>query len=683
MARAFLTRAAFAAGLSVVLLGAPARAQGTKLPSLAVTNHPASDAADLLKALKASPVDQSTVDAIKARYGITTANITQNPFLNSITNFGGTGAPLPPGAPAHSTGPTVRAYSVTSSSIGGFIGGVLSDALQDTLDAAEIQTLSDLFNTYPALQTLFPTVWSKDLQHFSQSAPGNIMQLLSALQGDFKTDFRNGLETLPGALRQLDTQAAYHPQFYVAEVLVTGLGDIKANSGSATLLLDMEKAAEQDPNTNLKPVAACDLPVKLAAFAAHALLATDKPDLVTLNELTAFSQVDREQYYQALVGLALADDEANYHLIAAAKNDATAAGVTLPVFSSSATVQDIQDLLDVVSAIEAALPDLRSGDQSRIASGVSELAQAALAYPPLKGNAEVDDFAKLTNAVSDILPLYQDIKNDKFETALADLVRAVSALSPPNPEQVKANLDKVATMTDQAKADEENTAAQVYYTLSVIAEYATDIQNLLNAKNTSDFESLTATKLIQWSDTGAKTSYPSLWSIDVPVGAQITPKRLVGSLAGTTAQRQAWSAFPVAQIGPEVSWKTSWGWDSWGVSSFSIFVPILDVGALTYSDLRSGSGTSSDSSLSNLVSPGFYLMFGLKFPHTTNALDGILSRLALSVGSQYGPRLEKVDTVTGNTVNKAAWRAPALQLTFDLFDFPFKNQRQPIPTTAH
>lgn len=95
--------------------------------------------------------------------------------------------------------------------------------------------------------------------------------------------------------------------------------------------------------------------------------------------------------------------------------------------------------------------------------------------------------------------------------------------------------------------------------------------------------------------------------------------------------------------------------------SWSIFISVIDVGAVTSFRLSNDSTALPVLSWRNLIAPGGYLVYGFgKIP------------VSMGVGVQYGPQLRAItvtDTVSSATINSSAFRANA----FIAVDIPFLN----------
>ena len=99
-------------------------------------------------------------------------------------------------------------------------------------------------------------------------------------------------------------------------------------------------------------------------------------------------------------------------------------------------------------------------------------------------------------------------------------------------------------------------------------------------------------------------------------------------------------------------------------SSFSIHVPLLDLGAITAYRSNPGGNTANVNNLpelewKNLFSPGAYFIY--------NFAD---SPFSLGVGGQYGPQLREIVPENGEPLFLNSWRFPMLFMSVDV---PFYN----------
>lgn len=111
--------------------------------------------------------------------------------------------------------------------------------------------------------------------------------------------------------------------------------------------------------------------------------------------------------------------------------------------------------------------------------------------------------------------------------------------------------------------------------------------------------------------------------------------------------------------------------------SFSLFFPIIDVGAITSFRLQDESLSLPDLTFKNVLAPGLYTVWGIP-----------KSPLAFGVGAQFGPELRSIEVKDQmgviKNVEASAWRMGA----FISVDIPIKNlygrsKRSKIPTSKH
>lgn len=101
--------------------------------------------------------------------------------------------------------------------------------------------------------------------------------------------------------------------------------------------------------------------------------------------------------------------------------------------------------------------------------------------------------------------------------------------------------------------------------------------------------------------------------------------------------------------------------------SWSVFLPILDVGAVASWRLGSGGGQIPAITWSNIVAPGLFVVWTKKD-----------TPLSILFGAQYGPELTKISASGGTTIEKATLQFPAIEFTFDIPIFSL--YQTPAPT---
>ena len=142
-------------------------------------------------------------------------------------------------------------------------------------------------------------------------------------------------------------------------------------------------------------------------------------------------------------------------------------------------------------------------------------------------------------------------------------------------------------------------------------------------------------------------------------GAAVGAETLTGNLEGTGAARTRTRLGFAAPVGLDFNFglvdnsKPSNG-KFFETGAWSVFVPVLDVGAVASWRLGSGGGSVAAITWQNIVAPGLYAVWSKRD-----------SPFSILLGAQYGPELRKV-SAGGNTIEKAALQFPCLEFTFNI-----------------
>lgn len=114
-----------------------------------------------------------------------------------------------------------------------------------------------------------------------------------------------------------------------------------------------------------------------------------------------------------------------------------------------------------------------------------------------------------------------------------------------------------------------------------------------------------------------------------------------------------WVGKPTSSLSVPVGLSMSWG--SRNAGSIGLYVPIIDIGAITRLHLDDDTSTLvlPDINFKNIVSPGLYVVYGIP-----------RSPLSITHGFQFGPELRKIDA-EGNTERFESWRV-GIGLTLDI-----------------
>ena len=158
-------------------------------------------------------------------------------------------------------------------------------------------------------------------------------------------------------------------------------------------------------------------------------------------------------------------------------------------------------------------------------------------------------------------------------------------------------------------------------------------------------------------------------------GVTAGAETLLGGLEGTGAARTRAHLGFTAPVGLGFNWgkvqnsgkSTASDTRLFQTGSWSLFAPILDVGAVASWRLGSGGGQVPPITWANIVAPGLYVVWTRKN-----------TPFSIMFGAQYGPELTKISTGGGATIERAALQFPSIQFTFDIpVLFLYQNPKWP------
>ncbi|RKR05650.1 hypothetical protein C8C83_5001 [Flavobacterium sp. 90] len=288
------------------------------------------------------------------------------------------------------------------------------------------------------------------------------------------------------------------------------------------------------------------------------------------------------------------------------------------------------------------------------------------------------------------------IQYAEYASSISDFLKLTVQLLPNNPaidstaSKLTADIKKFVTVIDAATnlcydIKSQNYSALILHTSLLLPEikginpelkekyikYGTFMANIVEAKSSDEVKAAIETAVLPVGSSSIKRET----DFNISLNAYIGP--FVGAEYMPTFKKEDRYAFSygvTAPVGIAFSWGNIWkfGCDKKprtrgkgdnivdvGGKSFTIFVPLIDVGAVAaFRAGDDGSKVASEVTLSNIISPGlyFYLGFG-KCP------------ISVGVGAQLGPQLREV-TATDINVDKNYYVRYGLNLVVDI---PFFN----------
>jgi len=273
------------------------------------------------------------------------------------------------------------------------------------------------------------------------------------------------------------------------------------------------------------------------------------------------------------------------------------------------------------------------------------------------------------NAIRNVVQLLSIIwglqeKNDTIQTAKRKLSSQEKALKKKNkknrshvPTQKRKLSEKEKASkkeNEEIKKENEKTRRKNEKIKSSILVYGSFMANMVGAQTPDQVKAAIRAVAVPPGSSSVKRNS----RMNVDVNAYLGPGGFVEILNDRTIPNNKDKSLAIALSVP-VGITASLGQMGAKERSFSLFFPVLDIGAVTSFRLSKNGVQSKlpELSFGNLISPGAYLLWNLK-----------KSPFTWGVGAQFGPQLRKV-TVDGIDKNSSAWRIGA---TFSI-DVPIFN----------
>lgn len=254
--------------------------------------------------------------------------------------------------------------------------------------------------------------------------------------------------------------------------------------------------------------------------------------------------------------------------------------------------------------------------------------------PHIPAPAQVD-LQALVDSLGSLAALVSDAKAANYTGIVGDLILIIPAALP------NGDTDLQAFLTGPGQA----------------------IAAMAQAKNSKDFTAALDNYALPASWYLEKQLLDRSWTLNAYFGVTASGQLLSGGLSDTGVSKYNPRVGFTAPIGfaynfGNQNYKLLWLLD---VGATSVFVPVVDIGAVASWQLSRGNGSGTGSqqlssfTFANVLAPGAYVVWTIKD-----------TPLSIMLGTQYGPELTKVSTTSGNTIQRAAWQIPVLSFTFDL-----------------
>ncbi len=204
-------------------------------------------------------------------------------------------------------------------------------------------------------------------------------------------------------------------------------------------------------------------------------------------------------------------------------------------------------------------------------------------------------------------------------------------------------------------------ARKAQRSINAVLTYGTFMANMINAQTSDQVKNILKSATLPPGSSRIKRETVSSFTINSYLGAAVGRDRLLGVPENIDLAQDAFGASLSVPIGFTYSFSPNIIKNN---SSFSIHVPLIDLGAITaYRQNPDNPNYSIDDlpdfSWQNLFSPGVFAVY--------NFAD---SPFSLGVGGQYGPQLRQITPTGGEAINVNSWRFP---MAFFTIDVPFFN----------
>lgn len=256
----------------------------------------------------------------------------------------------------------------------------------------------------------------------------------------------------------------------------------------------------------------------------------------------------------------------------------------------------------------------------------------------------------ITEISNEALSLYENIDVRDYGNAILNATELLRIIT--NREYTKEELDAMGK-------DERKRRARSQRQIAAVFNYGTFMAEMINAKSSQQVQTILKSTTLPPGSSRIKREVQSNVTINSYLGAGLGRDRLLD--APTDIDADAFGAALSVPIGITYSFSPKFLRNR---SSFSIHVPLLDLGAITaYRSNPNGQTANVDAlpelEWKNLFSPGAYLIY--------NFAD---SPFSLGIGGQYGPQLRELNQANGEPIFLNSFRFPMISATIDV---PFYN----------
>jgi len=624
-------------------------------------SHPFDDAVKLKYFLEAAK-NEAAWELLQT-YGINEQNIGQNPFLSNVSALTSkTGLTPSPAVPLVTPHAAAGQGLLSATSVADALGTYIAERFKQEAELYALQQLVKEMKVLPIrpIQAAFPRSNGylntlKDREVSWTDWP--------VLQSSFKNDITQFPDHIGDFIDAFYAENDSSEKHFIITLVVCAGDEVARTGRTPYVLIDRLQRTGQDFVTKHGPV--------------DQTVANTKAGL---DALTLFSRTLTKNGEDKWCNAREIEE-----FLKSGTHINTVDAVLLLLGLSYAQEKDIYDQLEVWAKGKASGGDnyifSNSDTAKKFAFKVSEakeqLKSLSSAFERIK--ADVDQLPKVANKAAEFVTAEQLIQD--LKSLSAELCTTIHKLDANiNTDTIKAEIDKssviaAAIVTLINDAYTKQYPAMIGDCISILTSLETDgvssfenvkefirtngpfFASIAAATNTSELkEALESYALPPGSYTQKQNSSFTV-TLNAYFGAQLGAETLTGNLTGTGVARTRARAGFTAPVGIDLNWGniSSGTAKKSATGSWSLFLPVIDVGAVTTWRLGKGSGEISPVTWGNLLSPGLYGVWTRKG-----------APFAVMLGGQYGPQLRKVSGSGDVKIERHAVLFPAVAVTFDL-----------------
>ena len=283
-----------------------------------------------------------------------------------------------------------------------------------------------------------------------------------------------------------------------------------------------------------------------------------------------------------------------------------------------------------------------------------DLFNTIITTPTIHHKSLADKFpslAKVPVISNQALSLYENIYIKEYGNAILNAMELLELITE---TQVKS-IDKSLPKKEQRRLRKRATNTQL--AINGIMRYGTFMANMVNAQTSDQVKNILHSTTLPPGSSRIKREVTSSFTINSYLGGTIGRDVLQDAPPGFN--RTSFGAALSVPVGFTYSFSPKFLKSN---SSFSVFVPLLDLGAITAyrSNPAKDDPTYNIDELpeikwENLFSPGGFLVYNFKN-----------SPFSLGLGGQYGPQLRKIEVANAEPVITNSFRFPMLFIDIDV-----------------